>query len=106
MSRLSGTQRRRQNNHCAHEVLFSKTTDGELTVAGLSVRTQAREIKSLVGLHPKKTTLTPTSAYLKPHSLRPYFDIPKEEAQDAREAIKFFQLEEKKDVPILALSRG
>jgi lipooligosaccharide transport system ATP-binding protein len=39
---------------------FLPVTEGELTIAGLNVKTQAREIKKLIGMPRKKTTLTQT----------------------------------------------
>ena len=46
-------------------------------------------------------------SHKKLNRLRRYFDIPKDEAlKRANEQIKFFQLEEKRDVPIAALSGG
>ncbi|MCL5877587.1 MAG: ABC transporter ATP-binding protein [Candidatus Bathyarchaeota archaeon] len=87
---------------------FLVPTAGELTVAGLSVKSQCREIKALIGLAPQEDNLDPDFTVLKNLTVYcRYFDIPKEEAlKRAEEQLKFFQLEEKRDVPILALSTG
>jgi lipooligosaccharide transport system ATP-binding protein len=87
---------------------FLKPTGGELTVAGLNVRSQAREIKRLVGVAPQEDNLDPDFSVLKNLTVYArYFDIPKQEAHKrAEKQLKFFQLEEKKDTPILSLSTG
>lgn len=87
---------------------FLPPTSGDLKVAGLSVLTQCREIKSLVGVAPQEDNLDPDFTVLKNLTVYArYFDIPKEEAlKRAKEQLKFFQLEEKKDVQIMALSTG
>ncbi|MCW4003331.1 MAG: ABC transporter ATP-binding protein [Candidatus Bathyarchaeota archaeon] len=87
---------------------FLPPTSGELKVAGFSVHTQCREIKSLVGVAPQEDNLDPDFTVLKNLTVYArYFDIPKEEAlKRANEQLKFFQLEEKKDVQIMALSTG
>jgi len=87
---------------------FLPPTKGELTVAGLSVHTKCREIKSLVGVAPQEDNLDPDFTTIKNLTVYArYFDIPKDEAKKrAQEQLKFFQLEEKTDVPIMALSTG
>jgi lipooligosaccharide transport system ATP-binding protein len=87
---------------------FLPPTEGELTVAGLSVHTQCRNIKSLIGVAPQEDNLDPDFTVIKNLTVYcRYFDIPKDEAiKRANEQLKFFQLEEKKDVPIDALSGG
>ncbi|MCW3984036.1 MAG: ABC transporter ATP-binding protein [Candidatus Bathyarchaeota archaeon] len=87
---------------------FLVPTAGELTVAGLSVKSQCREIKALIGVAPQEDNLDPDFTVLKNLTVYcRYFDIPKEEAlKRAEEQLRFFQLEEKRDVPILALSTG
>jgi lipooligosaccharide transport system ATP-binding protein len=87
---------------------FLPPTDGELNVAGLSVHTQCREIKSLVGVAPQEDNLDPDFTVIKNLTVYArYFDIPKDVAlKRADEQLKFFQLEEKRDVPIMALSTG
>lgn len=87
---------------------FLPPTSGELTIAGLSVHDKCREIKSLVSVAPQEDNLDPDFTVLKNLVVYSrYFDIPKEEAtKRAKEQLKFFQLEEKRDVPIVALSTG
>jgi lipooligosaccharide transport system ATP-binding protein len=87
---------------------FLPPTSGELTIAGLSVKDKCREIKSLVGVAPQEDNLDPDFTVMKNLMVYSrYFDIPKEEASKrACEQLKFFQLEEKRDVPIAALSTG
>ncbi len=87
---------------------FSPPTDGELTVAGYSVKNQCREIKRVVSVAPQEDNLDPDFTVIKNLTVYArYFDIPKEVAlRRAQEQLKFFQLEEKKDAPIMALSTG
>ena len=87
---------------------FLPPTEGELNVAGLSVHTQCREIKSMVGVAPQEDNLDPDFTVIKNLTVYArYFDIPKEVAvKRADEQLKFFQLEEKREVPIMALSTG
>jgi lipooligosaccharide transport system ATP-binding protein len=87
---------------------FSPATEGELTVAGLSVKTQCREIKCMVGVAPQEDNLDPDFTVIKNLTVYSrYFDIPKDIAlKRADEQLKFFQLEEKRDVSIMALSTG
>jgi lipooligosaccharide transport system ATP-binding protein len=87
---------------------FLPPTSGELNIVGLSVHTNCREIKSLVGVAPQEDNLDPDFSVIKNLTVYcRYFNIPQEEAKKrAAEQLKFFQLEEKKDVPIAALSGG
>jgi lipooligosaccharide transport system ATP-binding protein len=87
---------------------FLLPTSGELKVAGLSVNTRCREIKSLIGVAPQEDNLDPDFSAMKNLTVYArYFDIPKEEAlKRAEQQLKFFQLEEKRDVNIEALSTG
>ena len=87
---------------------FSPPTDGELTIAGLNVKTQAREIKGIVGVAPQEDNLDPDFTVIKNLTVYArYFDIPKGIAiKRANEQLKFFQLEEKRDATIMALSTG
>jgi lipooligosaccharide transport system ATP-binding protein len=87
---------------------FSPPTNGELTVAGLSVKTQCRKIKGMIGVAPQEDNLDPDFTVIKNLTVYArYFDIPKDVAlKRADEQLKFFQLEEKRDVPIMALSTG
>jgi lipooligosaccharide transport system ATP-binding protein len=72
------------------------------------VHTKCREIKALVGVAPQEDNLDPDFTVIKNLTVYArYFDIPKEEAtKRAEEQLKFFQLEEKRDVPLMALSTG
>lgn len=87
---------------------FLPPTSGELHVAGFSVHTQCREIKSVVGVAPQEDNLDPDFTVIKNLTVYcRYFDIPKAEAlKRAEEQMKFFQLEEKKEAPVAALSGG
>jgi lipooligosaccharide transport system ATP-binding protein len=87
---------------------FLPPTSGELRVAGFSVNKQCREIKNIVGVAPQEDNLDPDFTVIKNLTVYcRYFDIPKDEAlKRTNEQLKFFQLEEKKDVPIAALSGG
>jgi lipooligosaccharide transport system ATP-binding protein len=87
---------------------FLPPTSGELKVAGLSVNTKCREIKNLIGVAPQEDNLDPDFTAIKNLTVYArYFDIPKDEAlKRAEQQLKFFQLEEKRDVPIMALSTG
>lgn len=87
---------------------FLPPTSGELKVAGFSVNKQCREIKNIVGVAPQEDNLDPDFTVMKNLTVYcRYFDIPKDEAiKRTNEQLKFFQLEEKKDVPIDALSGG
>jgi lipooligosaccharide transport system ATP-binding protein len=87
---------------------FLLPTAGKLKVASLDVHTQCREIKALVGVAPQEDNLDPDFTVLKNLTVYArYFDVPKEEAlRRAESQLKFFQLEEKRDVPIMALSTG
>jgi lipooligosaccharide transport system ATP-binding protein len=87
---------------------FLPPTIGELYVSGLSVHTKCRKIKNIVGVAPQEDNLDPDFSTIKNLTVYArYFDIPKDEAlKRANEQLKFFQLEEKKEVPIMALSTG
>jgi lipooligosaccharide transport system ATP-binding protein len=87
---------------------FLPVTEGTLTVAGMDVSTQAREIKGMIGVSPQEDNLDPDFSVLKNLQVYArYFDIPKEAAtKRALDLLKFFQLEEKKDASIYQLSGG
>ena len=87
---------------------FSPVTEGELTVAGMNVSTQPREIKRMVGVAPQEDNLDPDFTVIKNLQVYArYFDIPKAEVtKRALELLKFFQLEEKQTKPIDELSTG
>jgi len=83
-------------------------TSGKLTVAGMDVAKDGREIKKIIGVAPQENNLDPDFTVF--HNLivyARYFDIPKAEAKRrAEELLKFVQLEEKRDVIIENLSAG
>lgn len=87
---------------------FLLPSAGKLSVAGLDVHTECRRIKAIVGVAPQEDNLDPDFTVMKNlTTYARYFDIPKEEAiKRAEHQLKFFQLEEKRDVPIMALSTG
>jgi lipooligosaccharide transport system ATP-binding protein len=87
---------------------FLPVTEGELTVAGLNVSTEARAIKGMIGVSPQDDNLDPDFTVTKNLQVYArYFDIPKEKAaQRAADLLKFFSLEEKKDASIYQLSGG
>ena len=87
---------------------FLPPTLGELTVASLSVKTQSRDIKRIVGVAPQEDNLDPDFSTIKNLTVYArYFDIPRDEAiKRADDQLKFFQLGEKREAPIMALSTG
>lgn len=87
---------------------FLKPTVGKLSVAGLDIYSMCREIKAIIGVAPQEDNLDPDFTVLSNlTTYARYFDIPKQEAlKRAKELLKFFQLEEKSNVPIMALSAG
>ena len=84
------------------------STSGKLTVAGMDVTKNGREIKKMIGVAPQEDNLDPDFTVF--HNLMVYaryFDIPKAEAKRrAKELLKFVALEEKRDVIIENLSAG
>jgi len=83
-------------------------TSGKLTVAGMDVTKNGREIKQMIGVAPQENNLDPDFTVF--HNLivyARYFDIPRAEAQKrAEELLRFVQLQEKRDVIIEHLSAG
>jgi lipooligosaccharide transport system ATP-binding protein len=81
---------------------------GELKVAGLSVSQNPRIIKKMIGVSPQEENLDPDFSVITNLVVYArYFDIAKLEARKrAEEMLKFFQLEEKRDVIIDQLSTG
>jgi len=83
-------------------------TSGRLTVAGMDVTKEAREIKKMIGVAPQEDNLDPDFTVC--HNLlvyARYFDIPKAEAHKrCDELLGFVQLEEKRNVLIDQLSSG
>lgn len=89
--------------HC-----FLPITSGRLTVAKLSVQTNEREIKKMIGVAPQENNLDPDFSVIKNLTVYArYFDISKADAtKKADSLLKFFQLEEKRDVDVDELSTG
>jgi lipooligosaccharide transport system ATP-binding protein len=87
---------------------FMPVTEGELTVAGLNVSTQAREIKQTIGVCPQEDNLDPDFSVIKNLQVYArYFSIPKQVADKRAEyLLKFFQLEDKRNASINELSGG
>ncbi|MGA3191312.1 MAG: ABC transporter ATP-binding protein [Candidatus Bathyarchaeia archaeon] len=81
---------------------------GKLTVAGISVSENPREIKKMIGVSPQEENLDPDFSVITNLTVYArYFDISKRDAcARAEEMLKFFQLEEKRDVIIAQLSTG
>ena len=86
----------------------SPPTAGNLTVAGIDVCKNGREIKSMIGVAPQEDNLDPDFTVFQNLTVYArYFDIPTEEAKKrAEELLRFVQLEEKRDVIINYLSAG
>jgi lipooligosaccharide transport system ATP-binding protein len=87
---------------------FLPVTEGTLTVAGLDVKTQDRQIKSLVGVSPQEDNLDPDFSVVKNLQVYArYFGLPREESEKRSvEMLAFFQLNEKKNASISQLSGG
>ena len=81
---------------------------GELKIAGMSVSQNPRSIKKMIGVSPQEENLDPDFSVITNLVVYArYFDIPKIEGRKrAEEMLKFFQLEEKRDVIIDQLSTG
>jgi lipooligosaccharide transport system ATP-binding protein len=81
---------------------------GKLTVAGINVSENPRDIKKMIGVSPQEENLDPDFSVMTNLTVYArYFDISKGEARKrAEEMLKFFQLEEKRDVIIDQLSTG
>jgi lipooligosaccharide transport system ATP-binding protein len=87
---------------------FSPVTGGSLSVAGMDVSTQSREIKKMVGVAPQEDNLDPDFTVAQNLQVYArYFNIPKVEASKrASKLLNFFHLEEKRDRSIPELSTG
>ncbi|MEQ8171517.1 MAG: ATP-binding cassette domain-containing protein [Candidatus Eremiobacterota bacterium] len=87
---------------------FSPVTDGELTVLGLNVRFNIREIKGRLGVVPQEDNLDPDLNVLKNLLVYArYFDIPGKTAMEtARENLELFQLWDRRHSRIRELSGG
>ncbi len=83
-------------------------TSGELFVEGRDVRTQAREIRSLIGVVPQENNLDPDLNVLRNLIVyASYYRIPKNRAaQRAAELLDFIGLSERADAKIDHLSGG
>src|SRR5260370_1604945 len=83
-------------------------TSGELFVEGLDVRTQARKIRSLIGVVPQENNLDPDLNVLRNLIVyASYYRIPKiRAAQRAAELLDFVALSERADARIDQLSGG
>jgi lipooligosaccharide transport system ATP-binding protein len=87
---------------------FLPITEGKLTVSGMDASIQPREIKKVVGVAPQEDNIDPDFTVMQNLTVYArYFDLPKEEAERrAAVQLKFFQLQEKRDVDIAELSGG
>ena len=87
---------------------FLPITEGKLTVNGMDASIQPREIKKVVGVAPQEDNIDPDFTVMQNLTVYArYFDLPKEEAERrAAVQLKFFQLQEKRDVDIAELSGG
>jgi lipooligosaccharide transport system ATP-binding protein len=87
---------------------FSPVTEGSLSVAGMNVSTQSREIKKMVGVAPQEDNLDPDFTVAQNLQVYArYFNIPKAKASKrASELLNFFHLNEKNDKSIPELSTG
>ena len=87
---------------------FSPVTEGSLSVAGMNVSTQSREIKKMVGVAPQEDNLDPDFTVAQNLQVYArYFNIPKAEASKrVSKLLDFFHLEEKSDRSIPELSTG
>jgi lipooligosaccharide transport system ATP-binding protein len=83
-------------------------TSGALTVAGMDVSENPREIKNMIGISPQEDNLDPDFTVQQNLLVYArYFDISKPHAlKRSEESLKFFQLEEKRNVIIDQLSTG
>lgn len=86
----------------------SPLTEGKLTLAGMNVTDNSREIKCMIGVAPQEDNLDPDfTVFQNLIAYSRYFDVPKEKAKNkAEELLNFLQLEEKRDVIITSLSGG
>jgi lipooligosaccharide transport system ATP-binding protein len=87
---------------------FLPLTEGELSVAGMSVNGESREIKNLLGVAPQEDNLDLDFSVIKNLEVyASYFDITVALAKKrAKEQLEFFKLEKKRNVLISELSTG
>jgi lipooligosaccharide transport system ATP-binding protein len=86
----------------------SPLTSGELFVEGLDVRTQGRQIRSLIGVVPQDNNLDPDLNVIKNLIVyASYYRIPKKQAAErADELLQFIGMSERADAKIDHLSGG
>jgi lipooligosaccharide transport system ATP-binding protein len=86
----------------------SPLTSGELFVEGLDVRTQGRQIRSLIGVVPQDNNLDPDLTVIKNLIVyASYYRIPKKQAAErAGELLQFIGMSERADAKIDHLSGG
>jgi len=86
----------------------SPKTSGKLTVFGMDVTTQPREIKQLLGVVPQENNLDPDFTVFENLLVYSrYFDRPRAQVENMiAELLDFVQLREKQDKPIEQLSGG
>ncbi|MEN6331906.1 MAG: ABC transporter ATP-binding protein [Smithella sp.] len=86
----------------------SPVTDGELSVFGLDIKTQARAIKARIGVCQQENTLDPDLNVLQNFEIfASYFNIDKKTAQArALELLHFFALEQRRNARVSELSGG
>ncbi|MDR2707774.1 MAG: ATP-binding cassette domain-containing protein [Nitrososphaerota archaeon] len=87
---------------------FLPPTSGVLSIAGLSVYTEDRAIKGVVGVAPQEDNLDVDFSVVENLVVYArYFGISKVDAlRRANEQLEFFQLQEKRDMHVEALSTG
>ncbi|MCK9517706.1 MAG: ABC transporter ATP-binding protein [Dehalococcoidia bacterium] len=86
----------------------SPVTAGELRVAGMNVRKQARDVKSVLGIVPQEDNLDPDLSVRQNLAVYArYYGIPKHEAlAGIEESLALFQLSERADARVDDLSGG
>ena len=86
----------------------SPVTAGDLFVFGLDIKTQARAIKSRIGVCQQENTLDPDLNVLQNFEIfASYFNIDKKTAQDrTMELLHFFALEQRRNSKVAELSGG
>ncbi len=87
---------------------ISPPTEGEIQVLGKDLKTNARQVKSVLGVIPQVDNLDPDLTVMQNlMTFARYFDIPRKEAyQRSIDVLTLFQLMEKKNSRIDALSGG
>jgi lipooligosaccharide transport system ATP-binding protein len=86
----------------------SPVTAGDLFVFGLDIKTQARAIKSRIGVCQQENTLDPDLNVLQNFEIfASYFNVDKKTAQDrTMELLRFFALEQRRNSKVAELSGG